>query len=753
MTCKMQRQAMPCRSFVLPHISPPIKTSVMKRSNPTLRHIALLSLLMILSVSMKALTLATGSIRGKVTDEKSEGLIGASIQIVDANGKATGQGAGADIDGDYEIASLMPGVYHVRCTFLGYENQSALAVEVYAEKPTILNFKMVPSQKQADDVVVTCVKYRRPLIDKAEYKVESTTTSRDIRNTGSLSVANIASSSVGVTQTDMGKHNVVINGSRPDEVQYIVNGHRVIGSVNIPAQASAKRRVNTFVSGYDMADYDIAPAPDKETKPEPEVKPDIPKDPVTDESYKEIIDNQFLSTQASALSTFSIDVDVASYGITRRKISEGILPPRDAVRIEEMVNYFPYQYADPTDGRPFAVHTELAECPWDATHRLLRIGIQGRHVKDEQMPPANLVFLIDVSGSMSSPDKLPLVQKSLNMLLDKMRPQDRISLVVYAGNAGLVLPSTPGSEKQTIKNAIGSLYAGGSTAGGAGIELAYKVAMENFMKEGNNRVLLCTDGDFNVGINGEGPLTSFIEEKRKTGVFLSVLGFGMGNYKDREMEALADKGNGNYAYIDNEKEAQKNLVTQFSGTLNTIAKDVKIQAVFNPGTVRTYRLIGYENRKLNNEDFSNDRIDAGEIGTGTAVTALYEVVLAADAKEAAVPLEDSGSDGRVSLSASDLMALRIRYKAPNSDKSQLIENHVATAATALAGTSDDFRFAASVASFGMLLRQSPYRGDYTFDKAKALAKGALGHDKENYRHDFISMIDQANSIASKTAYK
>lgn len=753
MTCKMQWQAMPWRSFVLPLISSSFKTSVMKRSAQTMRPLALLSVLMILSLSMKAWSLTTGSIKGKVLDENSEGLISATVMVVDINGKTTGQGGAADIDGNYEITTLMPGVYNIKCVFIGYETQLIKGVVVSADKPTFLNFSMKPQQNNslAQDVVVTMTKYKKPLVDKADYKIDNSVSAREIRNSGGLAVANIASTAAGVTQRDAGSGNITINGSRPEEVQYIVNGHRVMGTVATPASAPPTGFVRN--EALALAKYDMAKVPDMESTPDIEIKPDSQKDPETDESYKEITDNQFLSTRAAALSTFSIDVDVASYGITRRKISEGILPPKDAVRIEELVNYFPYQYADPTDSRPFAVHTELADCPWDATHRLLRIGIQGRHISDDRIPAANLVFLVDVSGSMWSEDKLPLVQKALGMLVDKMRPEDRIALVVYAGNAGLVLPSTSGAEKQTIKNAINSLQAGGSTAGGAGIELAYKVAKDNFIKDGNNRVLLCTDGDFNVGINGEGPLTSFIEEKHKSGVSLSVLGFGMGIYKDREMEALADKGNGNYAYIDNEKEAQKNLVTQFSGTLNTIAKDVKIQAVFNPGTVRTYRLIGYENRKLNNQDFSNDKIDAGEIGAGTAVTALYEVVLAQDAAEAVVPLEDSGTDARVSLSASDLMALHIRYKAPNGDKSQLIEEHVSTTAAALSSTSDDFRFAAAVASFGMELRQSPYRGDFTFEKTKALAKGALGNDKENYRHDFITMVDQAHSIASKTAYK
>ncbi len=733
MTCKMQWPAMPCLSFVLPDISSPIKTPVMKRSTHSLGPVALLSLLMILSVSMKALTLATGSIKGTVVDSKGEGLIGATVSILDAYGKTTGQGACADLDGRYEITGIMPGSYTIRCQMLGFNSITRSHISVAADKPTIQNFTMVAMPQHLAEEVVIMSKY--------EKKLAQETVSMEVVRSQSISNANSTDLSgypapAGVASAHKP---LTISGGRADQVAYSVSSRRVV------AKPAAMQKNDTY---YFMAD-DIALIPDMQDKPDKQ--PD--HDAETNESYKEIVDNKFLSTKAAALSTFSIDVDVASYGITRRKITEGTLPPKDAVRIEELVNYFPYEYKDPTDGKPFAVHTELADCPWDNTHRLLRIGIQGKHIKDDDIPPANLVFLVDVSGSMWSQDKLPLVQKSLGLLVDKMRPQDRIALVVYAGNAGLVLPSTSGSDKQTIKNAINALQAGGSTAGGAGIELAYKVAKDNFIKDGNNRVLLCTDGDFNVGINGEGPLTSFIEEKRKTGVFLSVLGFGMGNYKDREMEALADKGNGNYAYIDNEKEAQKNLVTQFSGTLNTIAKDVKIQAVFNPGTVRTYRLIGYENRKLNNQDFSNDKIDAGEIGAGTAVTALYEIVLAHGEQGATVPLEDSGSDSKVTLSASDLMALRIRYKAPSGDKSQLIENHVPVTSTALSSTSDDFRFAASVASFGMLLRQSPYRGDFTFEKAKTLAQGALGADKENYRHDFITMIDQAHSIASKMAYK
>jgi Ca-activated chloride channel family protein len=757
----------------------------MKRHITTLRRMHLLSIFLILSaVSAHATLLATGEIRGKIMDEKGDGLIGASVAIIDAQGKNTGQAGAADYDGNYNIPSLMPGKYDLKCIAIGYQTQVIKGIVVAADKPTIHNFQMKVVSKQFNEVVVSGSKYTKRLSEetvsmsvmtspsynyewkadeapartrksksKADANVKSAGTayaapttgysSQDIRNAGSLSVQNVATGAAGVTQSDAGGA-MTIHGGRTDEVQYIVNGHRLIG--NTSEQAYAKKSSKEL----ETIDMDIAPVPT--TIEPPAVKPE-PVDKTTNESFKEITDNKFLSAAGAPLSTFSIDVDVASYGITRKKISDGILPPHDAVRIEELVNYFPYAYKDPTDDKPFAVHTEFADCPWDASHHLLRIGIQGKHLSETELPPSNLVFLVDVSGSMWGAERLGLIQKSLSMLTDRMRAKDHIALVVYAGNAGLVLPSTSGADKETIKKAINNLTAGGSTAGGAGIELAYKVAVDNFIKDGNNRVMLCTDGDFNVGINGEAALTSFIEEKRKTGVFLSVLGVGTGNYKDREMEVLADKGNGNYAYLDNEAEAKKNLVTQLGGTLNTIAKDVKIQAVFNPACVKSYRLIGYENRKLENRDFSNDKIDAGEIGSGAAVTAIYEVVLGTDRRESTVDLEDKGSDGKMTLAATDLMALRIRYKAPDGDKSQLIESHVSVTSSPLASTSDDFRFAASVASFGMLLRDSPYKGDATYDKAKALAKGALGPDKESYRHDFLTMIDQAKAISTKTALK
>jgi Ca-activated chloride channel family protein len=462
------------------------------------------------------------------------------------------------------------------------------------------------------------------------------------------------------------------------------------------------------------------------------------------------VENDFKGAAGSPLSTFSIDVDAASYSIMRRMVLAGQIPPADALRAEEMINYFPYQYANADAKTPFSVQTEVAECPWAKTHQLVKIGIQGRKVAEEDMPPANLVFLVDVSGSMMSPERLPLVQYALNLLVDKMRPQDQISLVTYAGAAGLVLPSTSGSKKDKIKAAINGLQAGGSTAGGAGLKLAYSVAEKNFIKEGNNRIILCTDGDFNVGLSSDNEMEKLIEEKRKTGVFLSAIGVGTDNYKDSKMELIADKGNGNYSYLDNTDEAKKIMVKQMGGTILTIAKDVKIQTVFNPAIVKSYRLIGYENRKLQNKDFKNDKIDAGEIGSGTCVTALYEVVLADAAGESEIPL---GDGEKMHLTAEQLMSVRIRYKAPGCDKSTLIEHLVKTGSRSLADASVDFRFASAVAAYAMLLRGSQYSGDFTYDKVLALAKGSLGKDENGYRKEFLSLVKAASKLQPQVAAK
>ncbi|MFQ3598036.1 MAG: VWA domain-containing protein [Chloroherpetonaceae bacterium] len=474
------------------------------------------------------------------------------------------------------------------------------------------------------------------------------------------------------------------------------------------------------------------------------------------EGYNFIEENRFHSAKENALSTFSIDVDKASYSNVRRFLNYGSLPQKDAVRIEELINYFTYTYPQPSNKHPFSITTEVSECPWNPKHQLVHIGLQGKRMATKNLPPSNLTFLIDVSGSMNTPERLPLVKESMKLLVDELREEDRVSIVVYAGAAGLVLPPTHGNHKRKITDALERLQAGGSTAGGAGIELAYKVAQENFVKNGNNRVILCTDGDFNVGVSSDAELIRLIEQKRKTGIYLTVLGYGMGNYKDSKMEQLADKGNGNYAYIDNLQEAKKTLVSEFGGTLFTIAKDVKIQVEFNPAKVKSYRLIGYENRKLNQEDFNDDKKDAGEIGAGHSVTALYEVVpVGVEGDEHATIDElkyQTGTLKETATNSDEMMTVKFRYKKPDSETSAYLDVPVLESQVVkLEKTSDDFRFAAAVAMFGMLLRDSEHKGDATYDGAFALAKKALGADEESYRKDFLEMIRKAKSLANPVA--
>ncbi|MBN3939916.1 VWA domain-containing protein [Nostoc sp. NMS9] len=473
------------------------------------------------------------------------------------------------------------------------------------------------------------------------------------------------------------------------------------------------------------------------------------------ENYNRIEDNPFHRVSNDPLSTFSIDVDTASYSNVRRFITQGELPPKDAVRIEELINYFTYNYPQPKSERPFSVTTEVAAAPWNPQHKLVQVGLQGKRLESETLPPSNLVFLIDVSGSMDDPNKLPLVQQSLKLLVNKLRPEDRVSLVVYAGNAGLVLPATPGSQKSTILAAIDRLEAGGSTAGGQGIELAYKIAKQSFLKSGNNRVILATDGDFNVGVSSDGDLTRLIEQKRDQGIFLTVLGFGTGNYKDGKMEQLADKGNGNYAYIDTLLEAKKVLVNDLRGTLFTIAKDVKIQVEFNPAKVQAYRLIGYENRLLQNQDFNDDKKDAGDIGAGHSVTALYEIIPTGTKSDVKLPEIDPLRYQRSGETVSDaagneLMQVKLRYKLPQDSTSQLItqtiqDNDLRTDQI----PSTNLRFAAAVATFGMVLRDSEYKGDASYDLVMKLATQGKGEDQEGYRGEFIRLVEQSRGLITR----
>ncbi|MEH2138141.1 YfbK domain-containing protein [Nostoc sp.] len=486
----------------------------------------------------------------------------------------------------------------------------------------------------------------------------------------------------------------------------------------------------------------------------------IAPEPQTDsrfntENYNRIEDNPFHRVGNDPLSTFSIDVDTASYSNVRRFITQRELPPKDAVRIEELINYFTYNYPQPKGDRPFSVTTEVAAAPWNPQHKLVQVGLQGKRLESETLPPSNLVFLIDVSGSMDDPNKLPLVQQSLKLLVNKLRPEDRVSLVVYAGNAGVVLPATPGSQKSTILAAIDRLEAGGSTAGGQGIELAYKIAKQNFLKSGNNRVILATDGDFNVGVSSDGELTRLIEQKREQGIFLTVLGFGTGNYKDGKMEQLADKGNGNYAYIDTLLEAKKVLVNDLRGTLFTIAKDVKIQVEFNPAKVQAYRLIGYENRLLQNQDFNDDKKDAGDIGAGHSVTALYEIIPTGTKSDVKLPEVDPlryqrSGETAPNAAGNELMQVKLRYKLPQDSTSQLITQTIQDddlRSDQIPST--NLRFAAAVATFGMVLRDSEYKGNANYDLVMKLATQAKGEDQEGYRDEFIRLVEQSRGLITR----
>lgn len=463
------------------------------------------------------------------------------------------------------------------------------------------------------------------------------------------------------------------------------------------------------------------------------------------ESYTAIEENIFHRSVTRPLSTFSIDVDAASYSNIRRFLNLGQLPPKDAVRIEEMINYFSYDYTGPANDDPFAIHTSQTKAPWNQDHLLVKIGIQGKKVETEQLPPSNIVFLLDVSGSMNSPNKLPLLKSSLKMLTNELREVDKVSIVVYAGAAGLVLPPTDGSNKLQILNALEQLEAGGSTAGGAGIQLAYQVALEHFIKGGNNRVILATDGDFNIGASSDAEMQRLIEEKRKEGIFLTVLGFGQGNYKDSKMETLADKGNGNYAYIDNIMEAKKVLVTEFGGTLFTIAKDVKIQVEFNPVAVQAYRLIGYENRTLRDEAFNDDQKDAGELGSGHTVTALYEIIptgVESPFVKSTDPLKYQNQP--ISQKSDDLLTVKFRYKDPEASSSKLI---VRTMASDQKEEEDlNLQWAASVAGFGMLLRDSEFKGSLTYSEIIRLAKASKGADEYGYRSEFIGLVETASGL-------
>ena len=528
-----------------------------------------LSTLLLCLIGLSALSAQT-TLYGKITDQESgEAIIFASVALYKNGVLYTG--VESDFDGNYSFSNIDPGTYGVEVSYVGYASQKIDAVIVKAGKANKLDIQMTTKGVVLEEIMVT--DYKVPIIE------QDNTTSGSVITMGNR------------YRNRSGRK----KDARKKKAEYLSR---------IPVDHSEKLAV----------------------KEHDEEKGKSKKEKRNAESYAEIVENEFIQPKDEAISAFSIDVDRAAYSNSRRFIQYNQMPPKDAVRIEELVNYFHYDYEEPKGKDPFAIDTELGECPWNKNHQLLHIGLQGKNLNLADAPPNNLVFLIDVSGSMNSSNKLPLVKQALTLLVGQLRPQDKVAIAVYAGAAGLVLPPTSGADKGTIIKAINKMVSGGSTAGGAGIQLAYNTANKNFLQEGNNRVILATDGDFNVGISSEQELEKLIESKRKSGIYLSVLGFGMGNYQDSKLEILADKGNGNYAYIDNIKEAEKVFVTEFGGTLYTIAKDVKIQIEFDPAQVKEYRLIGYENRLLRKEDFDDDTKDAGELGSGHTVTALYEIV-------------------------------------------------------------------------------------------------------------------------------
>ena len=535
-------------------------------------------------------------------------------------------------------------------------------------------------------------------------------------------------------KTDFTVSDVLVIDSKPVHEKPITNTLKVISSESIQRLPNSTLDGITFLAGGYEARFNQLHQ----------------SAPWNTEEYNTIVENEFLNAFSNPLSTFSIDVDAASYSNARRFIQDGQLPPKDAVRVEEFINYFDYDYPQPKDDHPFAVFTELGTCPWNENNYLLHVGIKGRELTDEERTNCNLVFLLDVSGSMEPENKLPLVKKAFKFLVNNLQDNDKISIVVYAGSAGLVLPTISGNEKSKITSALDNLHAGGSTAGGAGIQLAYKIAKENFIDGGNNRIILATDGDFNVGVSNTSELIEMIEKKRDEGIFLTILGFGMGNYKDGRLEELADKGNGNYYYIDNILEAKKVFDHDLMGTLFTIAKDVKMQIEFNPVKVAMYRLIGYENRLLKKEDFDDDKKDAGELGAGHTVTALYEIVPAKTANtfEEREDLKYQISKLTYMAKNSDeLLTLKLRYKPPKEDVSKLITSVVRDKVNSIESASKNFNFSAAVAGFAMLLRESKFKGNNDFSSIEELAVNSLGKDLYGYRDEFVSLVKRAKKLS------
>ncbi|MBP6539673.1 MAG: von Willebrand factor type A domain-containing protein [Saprospiraceae bacterium] len=652
------------------------------------------------------------NLSGKVTDSKSgEVLIFATVKVFQA-GKFI-QRTETDIDGNYFFSAPPVGLIDIEVQYVGYEAIMIKNFEIKLGKDHRLDFKMNIDNNILNEVQI--VAYKVPLVEIDNTSQGTTITAEKIRTLPTKSVDAITTTVAGVSSSTGAE--ISVRGSRSNETVYFLDGVRVNGNL-IPQSEISNNTPNT-------------------------------------ESYTKINENQFKFVTDEPLSTFALDVDRAAYSNVRRMLNYGQLPPADAVRIEEMINYFQYNYPAPKDKDIIGVTTNFTDCPWNKELKLLHVGVQSKKMDVKKMPLSNIVFLIDVSGSMSDDNKLPLVIASCKILLEQLRPDDKVAIVTYAGHAGVALQSTKASEKAKIIAALDGLESGGSTAGAQGIITAYQIAKENFITKGNNRVILATDGDFNVGISDNQSLEKLIEEKRSTGIFLSVLGYGMGNYQDDKMQILADKGNGNHAYIDNMQEANKVLHNEFGGTMYTIAKDVKFQIEFNPATVSYYRLVGYENRMLNKEDFNNDAKDGGELGLGHQMTAIYEIGTTASAADGILSVDplkyQSNSNKDKNLGNLDELAtIKFRYKEPDADKSKKWEQVIKNTLVSQSELNDDVRFAIAVAYGGLLLRDGQTLSSKSFAPMIEMATAAKGKDDDGYRNEFIKLMRVADGIKSNT---
>ncbi len=730
----------------------PLKTKVMKK----LLQIALGVISHLIITSFVLNPIGTGTIYGTVADEKGEPIPFVNVALLQEGLLVTG--TTTDFDGKYKIKSLKPGLYDVKVSSVGFQAEEQHGVLLKADQLTLVDFSLTLGLK-LDEVMI--VNYCIPVIER-DGSSRTTISGSDIVKMPSRGARAARSTVAGVQNNDGSVGSV--RGVGAGSTDTYIDGVRVRGSSSLPQAAYEQVQI---ITGGIPAQFENTTGGTIPINARPngslgtyantriQASSKRKKKQLKAEGLKAGYDlyrqQSFKNVFAEPLSTFSIDVDAASYSQIRRSLNMGQLPPMEVVRIEEIINYFKYDYPQPAGDDPFSIITEVADCPWNSANKLVHIGLQGKELQIEKRPKNNLIFLIDVSGSMSDQDKLPLLKQSLRLLVKELEETDKISIVVYAGAAGLVLPSTSGDKKEKLLEAIDRLSSGGSTAGGAGIELAYSIAQKEFIKGGNNRVILCTDGDFNVGISSDEGLETLIEKKRESGVFLTVLGFGTGNFQDHKMETLADKGNGNFAYIDNLQEAQKVLVQEFWGTLFAIAKDVKIQVEFNPVNVLAYRLIGYENRRLAAEDFNDDRKDAGELGAGHTVTALYEVIPAGSELPDGRPLVDTlkyqlAKPTLATGHDDELLTVKLRYKKPDGDVSKLLIKPLANQSSELDSSSANMRFSASLAQFGMILLDKELEATQRLgqiQKVIDMAEKSKGADEDGRRAEFIRLAELA----------